>query len=160
MKEQILKLRQQGKSYTEIQEILNCSRGTISYHCGVGQKEKTYLRTIKSRRGIKSIILRKIDLFINRNLDNKLKYTNRTLLHEQMYEKIVSNPYCYITGDKIDLSDANSYCLDHIIPFYISQDNSINNLGLTTRDANQSKAHLTLEQYINLCKKVIKHNCE
>ena len=44
MKEKILQLRSEGKSYSEIQKELNCSRGTISYHCGKGQKEKTNIR--------------------------------------------------------------------------------------------------------------------
>lgn len=29
----IIKLREEGKSYDEISEILNCSKSTISYHC-------------------------------------------------------------------------------------------------------------------------------
>jgi DNA invertase Pin-like site-specific DNA recombinase len=33
MKENILKLRKEGKSYNEIKEILGCSKGTIAYHC-------------------------------------------------------------------------------------------------------------------------------
>lgn len=33
MKENILKLRKEGKSYNEIRNILGCSKGTISYHC-------------------------------------------------------------------------------------------------------------------------------
>ena len=33
MKEKILKLREEGKSYNEIKKILGCSKGTISYHC-------------------------------------------------------------------------------------------------------------------------------
>ena len=41
MKEQILQLREQGKTYDEIKEQLGCSKGTIAYHCGEGQKEKT-----------------------------------------------------------------------------------------------------------------------
>jgi len=39
-KEKIFELRQQGKSYREIQKILGCSKGTISYHLGPEQKEK------------------------------------------------------------------------------------------------------------------------
>jgi len=38
-KENILKLRAEGKTYTEIQKILGCSKGTISYHLGDGQKQ-------------------------------------------------------------------------------------------------------------------------
>lgn len=33
MKNKIIKLRNEGKTYNEIAEILNCSKGTISYHC-------------------------------------------------------------------------------------------------------------------------------
>ncbi len=33
LKDKILNLRDQDKSYNEIQEILGCSKGTISYHC-------------------------------------------------------------------------------------------------------------------------------
>lgn len=39
-----MELSQQGFSYTQIQNKLNCSKGTISYHCGIGQKEKTRAR--------------------------------------------------------------------------------------------------------------------
>lgn len=49
-KEDILRLRSEGKTYRQIQEILGCSRGTISHHLGVGQKEKTSKRRIKQRR--------------------------------------------------------------------------------------------------------------
>ena len=33
MKQKILELREQGKSYNEISKILGCSKGTVSYHC-------------------------------------------------------------------------------------------------------------------------------
>lgn len=33
MKEKIIKLRKDGKTYNEIQEILKCSKSTISYYC-------------------------------------------------------------------------------------------------------------------------------
>jgi DNA-binding CsgD family transcriptional regulator len=38
LKDGILKLRGEGKSYNEIKKILNCSVGTISYHCSDGKK--------------------------------------------------------------------------------------------------------------------------
>lgn len=49
MKEDIFKLYEQGKSYREIQAILGCSKGTISYHLGKGQKEKTANRRKQQR---------------------------------------------------------------------------------------------------------------
>jgi 5-methylcytosine-specific restriction endonuclease McrA len=51
MKEQILKLRLEGKSYSQIKSILGCSKGTIAFHCGKGQKHKYYANT--RRRHIK-----------------------------------------------------------------------------------------------------------
>ena len=44
-KTEILKLKSEGKSYREIQKILGCSKGTIAYHLGDGQKQKTVKRT-------------------------------------------------------------------------------------------------------------------
>lgn len=54
-KEDILRLRAEGKSYRQIQEVLGCSKGTIAYHLGPGQKDKTKdrtnrVRTIQSRK--------------------------------------------------------------------------------------------------------------
>lgn len=36
----ILALRTEGKTYNQIRDELNCSKGTIAYYCGDGQKEK------------------------------------------------------------------------------------------------------------------------
>jgi len=47
--EQILKLYEEGKSYSEIVDELGCSKSTVSYHCGKGQKEKTKNRQKQSR---------------------------------------------------------------------------------------------------------------
>jgi len=48
-KEDIFRLYAEGKSYREIQKILGCSKGTISYHIGAGQKEKALDRRKQSR---------------------------------------------------------------------------------------------------------------
>ncbi len=50
MKEQILALYAEGKSYRQIQALLSCSKGTIAYHLGTGQKDKTQQRT-RDKRG-------------------------------------------------------------------------------------------------------------
>lgn len=54
MKEQILALRAQGKSFNEIQKELGCSKSTISFHCSAGQKEKNVHRTNILRRKYKA----------------------------------------------------------------------------------------------------------
>jgi transposase len=48
-KKNILTLHAEGKSYRQIQEVLGCSKGTIAYHLGKGQREKTRTRTTRSR---------------------------------------------------------------------------------------------------------------
>lgn len=50
MKEKILKLREEGKSYNQIQKILGCSKSTISYHCSPTVKIKQRERFNKKRR--------------------------------------------------------------------------------------------------------------
>lgn len=44
MKEKILALRAQGKTYTQIKAELNCSLSTISYYCSPIQKDKNIQR--------------------------------------------------------------------------------------------------------------------
>jgi transposase len=55
-KNNIIKLRSQGKTYREIQKELGCSKGTISYHLGEGQKQKTRQRSQKRRTEMRQII--------------------------------------------------------------------------------------------------------
>jgi hypothetical protein len=56
IKEQILELRAKGFSYNEIKQKLNCSKGTIAYHCGIGQKDKHAARTRDKRNKISKYI--------------------------------------------------------------------------------------------------------
>ena len=51
MKDQILFLRSLGYTYSQIQTELGCSKGTISYYLGAGQKEKTRNR-VKDKRNL------------------------------------------------------------------------------------------------------------
>lgn len=49
MKEQILKLRSEGKSYKQIKNIIGCSLSTICYHLRSDQKEKVLKRRNQHR---------------------------------------------------------------------------------------------------------------
>ncbi len=53
MKEQIVKLRKQGKSYNEIVAILGCSKSQVAYHSNAEYKTLQDQRTIERRRRIK-----------------------------------------------------------------------------------------------------------
>lgn len=74
MKEQILNLRKEGKTYNEIIEIVGCSKSTVSYHCGEKQKEKSKNR--RNRLKLYGPLLKKKNNCINCNKDiaNKKKY--------------------------------------------------------------------------------------
>jgi biotin operon repressor len=52
LKENIMRLRQEGKTYNQIRDELGCSKGTIAYHVGEGQKEKSLGRMEKRRKEI------------------------------------------------------------------------------------------------------------
>lgn len=49
MKEKILKLRNEGKSYREIEKLLDCSRSLIAYHANNTTKEKALCKNKNNR---------------------------------------------------------------------------------------------------------------
>ena len=163
MKEQILELRAKGKTYNEIVSIVGCSKATVSYHCGEGQKEKSYNRTKKNRLNLRSILFRKIEGFTRNKVRNFKRgrpdlVTNSSIVYEDAFKKLINSPSCYITGRKIDLEDTKTYQLDHIIPRAKGGSNDLKNMGLACRDANVSKFDLSLSEYLSLCKEVLEFN--
>lgn len=56
LSEQIVKLRAEGLTYQQIKDQLNCSKSTISYWLGAGQKEKNIERTRDRRYTIAKYI--------------------------------------------------------------------------------------------------------
>jgi CRISPR/Cas system Type II protein with McrA/HNH and RuvC-like nuclease domain len=173
---QILILHNEGMSYREISKQLNCSRGTVSYYCGEGQKTKTANRTRQRRKN--SPLETKLEDFLKPTKPSKQQKsqnekTNRILYFklytfhgnqmskitvEELKTKIGPNPTCYLTGQPIDLTDSKSYNLDHIQPRSKGGDNSLENLGLATRQANMCKSDLNLEEFLQLCKSVLSHH--
>jgi hypothetical protein len=49
LKQRILVLRKNKKSYAEISKIVGCSKGNIAYHCSSDVKNKQHARQNKSR---------------------------------------------------------------------------------------------------------------
>lgn len=163
MKKQILELRAKGKNYNEIVAIVGCSKSTVSYHCGEGQKEKSLKRSRSNRKTEKEKIVSKIRVYTSGNLREFKRgkptlLTNSTIVYQEAFDKIVKNPFCYLTGRKINFEDTKSYNLDHIIPWSKGGSNDLNNMGLTCKDANMSKTDLSVEEYLALCKEVLEHN--
>jgi 5-methylcytosine-specific restriction endonuclease McrA len=181
VKDEILRLRKLGYSYPQIQTELKCSKGTISYHCGEGQKDKTAKRR-SSHRNNQHPLTRKIENFhlknkihkknnssiqtLNRILRIKIEkfsmskqgvYNNMSFTVADFLKKVGDNPSCSLTGRSINLLDSRSYQLDHIMPRAKGGDNSLDNCQLTCREANQAKHELTTEEFIALCREVVSH---
>ncbi len=178
MKQEILKLRAEGKTYNQIQGILGCSKGTISYHCGEGQKERHKERRIKNKG--QHLICSKIDKFFRKALRtkaddfqreriftyNKESKTRRTLgshlektfKYKDIIEKFGVKTKCYLTGREINLFEPKTYHFDHKIPCKKGGENNFNNLGIACKEANMAKSDMLLEDFFNLCKEVLEYN--
>lgn len=184
LKEEIFKLKALGFSYSEIVKELGCAKSTVAFHLGEGQKEKTNLRNQKRFKN--DPLIRKIQAFstirtdikttiISRSIDKILyikykhfnsirdkkvirKYKTPEFTVEDLKNKIGSNPKCYLTGDSIDLSKSQEYQLDHKIPKSKGGNDSLENCQIATKAANQSKYDMNLEEYLELCKKVLEYN--
>lgn len=178
LKSKIVELRKSGYSYNDIQLKLGCSKGTISYYCGDNQKEKKNIRQRKRRSS--SVIKSKVEAFCCRSyygteaytedrhflkilnikirffsMDRKTKKTKQLFKAQDLLNKIGENPVCYLTGRPINLEDGRSYHLDHIVPISKGGDNSLDNCGLASKEANQSKHSLTKDEFIRLCQDVV-----
>jgi len=158
LQQEIIRLRKEGKTYTEIQNILDCSKGTIAYNCSSDQKAKAKKRA-KRHSTKKGAIYKKLQGFCYGYGKRRKFQINAKLFDvQEVLNLIGDSPKCYLTGDPIDLNDMNAYSFDHIIPVCKGGKSVIGNMGLTTKDANQAKGGLTKEEFLALCVKVLKHN--
>jgi transcriptional regulator len=73
LKLKILELRRQGKSYREIEDILDCTRSTISFHC----KRHNVTDTGKKRHAISNDLKNAIHIFCKEHKTSEaIKYFN------------------------------------------------------------------------------------
>ena len=115
--------------------------------------DKTFLipEKVDTYESIKSRIGTKITNFQRKSS----KHTNKKFYTKDIIKMIEENPYCYLTGDKIDISYPSGFALDHKLPACRGGSNELDNLGICTLVSNQSKSYQTVEEYIELCKKVL-----
>lgn len=177
-KEDILRLRAEGKTYLEIAETLNCSKSVISYHCGSGSEKQRLKKRLKERHPIE----RKISAFRARQGPDAIKNHERlrakvktfkradyrrthglvnniskNYTYKDVLKKIGKNPTCYLTGEPIDLQKPETYHLDHIVPVSKGGTNDLSNLGICLKEANYAKGDLMVSELKNLCEKILKN---
>lgn len=172
MKENILKLREEGKSYSQIQSLLHCSKATISYYCGVGQKEKNTNR-LKKRRASNKLITKiesfqtrtqkslkqGIRKFQKRTKDFKVdKNLPTTFTISDVLKKFGQTTNCYLSGEKIDIINDNNYHFDHIVPVSRGGSNTLDNLGILFNVVNKMKSNLNVEEFLQWNKKILENN--
>lgn len=184
LKDKIVKLRASGFKYREIAKRVKCSMSTVTLYAtknGIKNKKDVsdryrkslhpYIEKIikfcsqKLKRGrfhqgqIKEsdnkLLRRKVRDF------NKIKGEKVTMLNftlEEVLEKLGESPKCYLTGETIDINKPRTYQFDHVIPRSKGGTNTLDNLGICTKEANLSKCGMTKEEYLEHCKKVLLHH--
>lgn len=184
--DQILALRAEGFSYDQICSRLQCSKSTVSYHLGEGQKDKTLARQRKNRSA--DALIQKTHRFqeTQRNkplprrkqdkdclLDPALRLDKKSIEFQTIYpdrtyekkftpqdvrEKIGEHPICYLTGRSINLDEPSTYHFDHIVPRCRGGSVDLDNLGVAVSDANRAKGGLSVEEFLNLCLDVVQYH--
>lgn len=181
---QICELRKQGLTYSQISKQLNCSKSTVGYYCKIGSRDKKkyyqeniadkYIRNLSKRIGnFKSRKMRTITRFKCKSYNNSFRsrvsnfvgnweYFNNMKSNKRFgYKEVLEHiggwqTKCYLTGRPLDLKK-DDYEFDHIVPISKGGSCELDNLGVTCRDANQSKNNLSLEEYLQLCKEVLEN---
>lgn len=181
-KENILRLRAEGKSYNEIQKITGASKGTISYHCGEGQKHKAKRRHDEYRavNKVRVALQKKVDHFkrkprissyeiVNdesfegrvarkiRGFQRRADETAQAWGIEEFYEMFGGVNTCYLTGCKVDIYDPDTFSLDHIVPRAAGGSGDITNVGIVSPHANRAKYDMELEEFILMCFDVVEY---
>jgi CRISPR/Cas system Type II protein with McrA/HNH and RuvC-like nuclease domain len=154
MKEKILELKQKGYSYQMIRKELGCSKSTISYYIGDGQKIKAYDRVKKQRK--LQPWLKKSERFFSEYDKKNLTYSkSRGYDRKKLQSYLETITKCYLSGRPIDISDFNTYEFDHITPRALGGEFTFENLGVARPEANRAKGELTVDEFISLCKDVL-----
>jgi 5-methylcytosine-specific restriction endonuclease McrA len=155
IKNQMLKLKAEGRTYTEIAKIFNCSLSRVHYYCILNRDKRSC--ELAKRYKEKNPLIIKIKDFL-RGKSKKFNTKQIKFNTEQLIKKIGNNPICYLTGQAIDLNKPETYSLDHIIPLAKGGSSTIENVGLTTKEANLAKHDKTPEDFLRLCRIILENN--
>lgn len=162
LKEKIQKIKKENPElgYQSIANKISCGKNTVRYHLDPSQKEAVRNRVRKLRK-TQHPLYRKLIGFCTNYGDNRRKSRNNSRVPVIPLEtalKIIGNePVCYLTGEKIDILELNSFSLDHKIPLSKGGKSTIENCGITTKRANTAKNGMSPEEFFDFCKRVLEH---
>ena len=159
-KEQILKLRDKGFTYNAICGKLNVSKGTVSYHCGSGVKERQHERQMAPRvdflwkRAVINWQLHRDKNWFRHGKPTRLKAVKEL---RNVIKEVYDNK-CYLSGRPLDMVNGSNIEFDHIIPKSKDGKDTLENLGLCVKEANAAKGDLSPDELFQLCKDILQHN--
>lgn len=111
-------------------------------------KPKPYKKPSKEKK-FEANFKQKVKRFQSRSVVNT-PYSDKDVL-----DFIKSNPYCYISQDKIDIYDLSSYAFDHYIPVSKGGSSDLENLRICKSMYNIMKWDMLFNDFVNHCKKVV-----
>ena len=173
MKEEILRLYAEGHSYRDICKRLGCSKATVAYHCGAGQKEANKRRMQDRRKA--TVISKRVENFqtARRIKDKAEDFQRERIMHNNrpglgkrtlvfrwrdVIDKFGWETVCYLTGRPINLREPRTYQFDHITPYGKGGASTLENLGIVCKEANLAKSDLTVPELLGLCKEILEHH--
>lgn len=152
MKEKILELRRENKTYREIADTLGIPFQRVEYYCSPDRKEslaKSYRKYAARNR-----LQKKVASFHGiTKVREKTSFTYREFLG-----KVGERPSCYITKQPIDLNDKESYSIDHKIPKSRGGTNSIDNAEIILSKINRMKQDMTPQELFDMCQFILEKN--
>lgn len=171
MKEKILQIKEQHPDwgYKAIAKIVGCAPNTVKYYLHPTAKENSRKRVSRYRK-INPLCARITHFSEIREKKKNFDKTNNGVTTyrrqkrkslfttSELLAKLGEYPICYLTGKSIDLDNLSSYELDHIIPVSKGGDNSLENVGICIPDANVAKGNLLIQEFLELCKKILEHH--
>jgi CRISPR/Cas system Type II protein with McrA/HNH and RuvC-like nuclease domain len=152
MKDEILKLKNDGMTMSDIARTLNISRERVRYY--IDPNRRNVVLKSQSKFNEKNRLCKKVANF-HVTTENKV---GRNFRYKEFLDRIGANPICYITKEPIDLNDHASYSIDHILPSSKGGTNSIENAGLIKSDVNRMKQDKTPDEFFSMCKRVLESN--
>lgn len=150
----IVRLRAEGKSYSQISKRLSISRTTVQYW--LGKNRKATVDRCTQDWQTRNPLAVKIRGF--RYRAKKLGRKTDKFTQADFLRSIGGTPTCYITGKPVNLTDPASYSVDHILPLCRGGDGTLANAGLTIIEANRAKDTKTLDEFLAFCAEILQHH--